>query len=191
MKVLVTGGMGVIGAMTTRRFVQEGHRPVVMARHFDRNLIADIEDKIDIELADVQDLPRIISIIQNYNITHIVHTAALVGAISSKNPPQSIHVNVVGTLNIIEAARLMKIKRVVYTSAKGVYGYITGEHLHPTYKPIPEDYPKNPVRIYESAKLMGEHIGEFYYRTYGLEFVSLHFAKYLPVTRSTSGDDAR
>ncbi len=176
MKVLITGGMGVIGAMTTRRFVQEGHRPVVMARHMDRNLIAPVEDKIDVELADVQDFPRLVSIIQAHNITHIVHTAALVGAVSNKNPPQSVHVNVIGTLNVIEAARLMKVKRVVYTSAKGVYGYITGEYAHPTYKPVPEDHPKNPVRIYESGKLMGEHIGQFYHRTYGLEFLSLRFA---------------
>ncbi len=176
MKVLITGGMGVIGAMTTRHFVDEGLRPVVMARHLDRNLIGPAEEKIDIELGDVQDFPRLASIIQNHKITHIVHTAALVGAVSSKNPPQSIHVNVVGTLNVLEAARLMGVTRVVYTSAKGVYGYITGEHSHPVYKPVPEDHPKNPVRIYESGKLMGEHIGEFYQRTYGIQFLSLRFA---------------
>jgi UDP-glucose 4-epimerase len=175
MKVLITGGMGVIGAMTTRKFVKEGHRPVVMARHMDRNIIGPIEDKIDVELADVQDFPRIISIIQKYNITHIAHTAALVGAVSNKNPPQSVQVNVIGTLNIAEAARIMKVQRIVYTSAKGVYGYINGEYADPTYKPLPEDHPKNPVRIYDSGKLMGEHIGEFYSRTYGLEFLSLRF----------------
>jgi UDP-glucose 4-epimerase len=99
MKVLISGGMGAIGAMTTRKFVKEGHHPVViMARHMDRNLIAPIEDKIDVELTDVQDFPRIVSIIQNYRITHVVHTAAMVGAVSNKNPPQSIHVNVIGTL---------------------------------------------------------------------------------------------
>ena len=161
--------------MATRKFVKEGHRPVVMARRMDRNLIAPVEDRIDIELADVQDFPRIISIIQKYGITHIAHTAAMVGFVSSQNPPQSIHVNVLGTLNILEAARLMKVQRVVYTSTKGVYGYVTGEYGHPTYKPLPEDYPKNPVRIYESGKLMSEHMGEFYQRTYGLEFVALRF----------------
>ena len=175
MKVLITGGMGVIGSMVSARFVQEGHRPVVMARHLDRNLIRPIEDKVDIELADVLDLPRILSIIQKYNITHIVHTAALVGALSNQNPPQSIHINVVGTLNILEAARFMKVPRVVYTSAKGVYGHIEGEYAHPTFKPLPEDHPKRPKRIYESAKLMGEHMGQFYKNTYGLEFVALRF----------------
>lgn len=176
MKVLITGGMGVIGSMVSDRFVQEGHRPVIMARHLDRNLIRPIEDKVDIELGDVLDLPRILSIIQSYKITHIVHTAALVGALSNQNPPQSIHINVIGTLNILEAARLMKVQRVVYTSAKGIYGHIDGEYAHPTYKPLPEDHPKRPMRIYESAKLMGEHMGQFYQRTYGLEFTALRFS---------------
>ena len=175
MKVLITGGMGVIGAGVSDRFVQEGHRPVIMARHLDLNLIRSIEDKVDIELADVVDLPRVLSIIQKYKITHIVHTAALVGAVSNQNPPQSIHINVIGTLNILEAARFMKVQRVVYTSAKGVYGHIEGEYAHPTFKPLPEDHPKRPKRIYESAKLMGEHMGQFYQSTYGLEFAALRF----------------
>jgi UDP-glucose 4-epimerase len=176
MKVLITGGMGVIGSMVSSRFVQAGHRPVIMARHLDRNLIRPIEDKVDIELGDVLDLPRILSIIQSYKTTHIVHTAALIGALSNQNPPQSVHVNVIGTLNVLEAARLMKVQRVVYTSAKGIYGHIDGEYGHPTYKPLPEDHPKRPMRIYESAKLMGEHMGQFYQRTYGLEFAALRFS---------------
>jgi UDP-glucose 4-epimerase len=174
-KILITGGMGVIGSMVSGRCVEEGLRPVVMARTLDTKLIASIQGKVDVELADVLDLPRILSIIQQYGITHIVHTAALVGAVSAKNPPQSVHINVIGTLNILEAARLMKVKRVVYTSAKGVYGHITGEFGHPTYRPITEDHTKNPIRIYESAKLMGEHMGQFYRRTYGLEYAALHF----------------
>ena len=105
MKVLITGGMGVIGSMVSRRFVEEGHRPVLMARHLDRNLIQSIESRVDVELADVLDFPRLLSIIQTHGITHIVHMAALVGAVSNKNPPQSIHVNVMGVLNILEAAR--------------------------------------------------------------------------------------
>jgi UDP-glucose 4-epimerase len=175
MRVLITGGMGVIGSMVSSRFVQEGHRPVIMARHLDRSLIRPVEDKIDIELGDVVDLPRILSIIQSHKITHIIHAAALIGALSDQNPPQSVNINVMGTLNILEAARRMKVQRVVYASTKGVYGHISGEYAHPTYKPLPEDHPKNPVRIYESAKLMGEHIGHYYQRRYGLDFVALRF----------------
>lgn len=176
MRVLITGGMGIIGSWVSTKFVQEGHRPVLMARHLDNNLIRTIKDKVDIELSDVLDLPRILSIIQKYNITHIIHMAALIGALSGQNPPQSIQINVLGTLNILEAARFMKVQRVVFTSAKGVYATAEGEYGPPTYKPITEDYPKNPFRIYDSAKLMGEHMGQFYQRTYGLEFTALRFS---------------
>ena len=177
MNLLITGGMGVIGSMVARRFVQEGYRPVLMARHLDRSLIHLFENQVDIELGDVLDFPKILSVIQSYKITHIIHTAALIGVLSHKNPPQSVKINVIGTLNILEAARFMKVQRVVYTSAKGVYGDITGEYDHPTCKPFNEDHPKNPSRIYESAKLMGEHMGQFYHRTYGLEFVALRFSQ--------------
>jgi UDP-glucose 4-epimerase len=176
MKVLVTGGMGVIGSMVSEQFVQAGLRPVLMARHVDRNLIRTIEEKVDIELGDVLDMPRLISIIQRHGITHIIHMAALIGALSNQNPPHSVHVNVIGTLNVLEVARLMKVQRVIYTSAKGIYGHISGECGHPHFKALLEDYPKNPYRIYDSEKLMGEHMGQFYQRTYGLEFAAVRFS---------------
>jgi len=49
MNVLITGGMGVIGSMAAHRFVEEGHRPVLMARHVDKGLIRLIENQVDIE----------------------------------------------------------------------------------------------------------------------------------------------
>jgi NAD(P)-dependent dehydrogenase (short-subunit alcohol dehydrogenase family) len=55
MKVLITGGMGVIGAETSRRLVREGYRPVIFARHRDDWLVRDILDEVDIELGDVLD----------------------------------------------------------------------------------------------------------------------------------------
>ena len=66
MKVLITGGMGVIGAETSRKFVKEGYRPVIFARHRDESLIADIVDKVDIELGDILDMPRILQAIKKH-----------------------------------------------------------------------------------------------------------------------------
>ena len=115
MKVLITGGMGVIGAETSRRFVKEGHRPVVFARHRDDTLIADILDKIDFEQGDVLDMPRILQTIKKHQVTHVVHAAAFVGAVSAGNPALSIQVNVMGLVNVLEAARALNVKRVVFT----------------------------------------------------------------------------
>jgi UDP-glucose 4-epimerase len=176
MRALITGGMGVIGAETSRRFVKEGHRPVVFARHRDDSLIRDIADDIDVELGDVTDLPRLMDVMKRHKITHVVHAAGFVGAVSAANPPLSVQVNVGGMMNVLEASRLFGITRVVYTSAKGVYGPVLGEYGFPTYKPMPEDMPKNPQRIYDSAKLMGEHAGLYYSANMGLDVVILRFA---------------
>jgi UDP-glucose 4-epimerase len=176
MKVLITGGMGVIGAETSRRFVKEGHRPVVYARHSDDRLVGDVSDKIDFEAGDILDLPRLLDIIKRHKVTHIVHAAAFVGAVSAQNPAMSIQVNVMGTVNVLEAARLFDIRRLVYTSAKGVYGPVTGKYAAPTYAPIPEDMPKFPQRIYDSAKLMCEQTVLYYAANHGVDAAILRFA---------------
>jgi UDP-glucose 4-epimerase len=80
-----------------------------------------------------------------------------------------------GTVNVLEAAREANVERVVYTSAKGIYGPFTGEDGAPTYKPITEDHRKEPKRIYDSAKLMGEN-ATLYWGTLGLDVVVLRFA---------------
>jgi UDP-glucose 4-epimerase len=176
MKVLITGGMGVIGAETTRKFIKEGHRPVVFARHRDDSLIGDIADKFDFEQGDVLDLPRILQAIKTHKVTHVVHAAAFVGAVSAANPALSIQVNVVGLVNVLEAARALGVQRVVFTSAKGVYGPVTGEYGSPTWKPMSEDLPAKPKRIYDSAKFMGENVCAYYNDNMGIETVSLRFA---------------
>jgi UDP-glucose 4-epimerase len=168
--------MGVIGAEASRKFVAEGHRPVIFARHRDDALIRDIADKVDVELGDVLDLPRLLDVIKRHKVTHIVHAAAFVGAVSAQNPALSVQVNVMGMVNVLEAARLFEVKRVVYTSAKGIYGPFLGEYGHPTYKPRAEDAPKDPKRIYDSAKLMGEQAGLYYAANMGVDVVVLRFA---------------
>jgi UDP-glucose 4-epimerase len=176
MKVLITGGMGVIGAEATRKFVQEGHRPVIYARRRDERLIADILDRLDIELGDITDAERLGEVIKKHGITHIVHAAGYVSAPSAANVPQGIYVNVMGTTNVVEAAKNFGVERVIYTSAKGVYGPFLGEDGYPTYKPIHEDHPKTPVRIYDCAKLMAENVVMYYHTAFGLDVGILRFA---------------
>ncbi len=169
MKVLITGGMGVIGAETSRKFVKEGHRPVIFARHRDDSLIGDIADRIDFEQGDVLDMPRILQAIKKHKATHVVHAAAFVGAVSAGNPALSIQVNVLGLVNVLEAARALDVRRVVFTSAKGVYGPVTGEYGSPTWKPMSEDLPAKPKRIYDSAKFMGENVCTYHHDNMGVE----------------------
>lgn len=176
MKVLITGGMGVMGAETSRKFVREGHRPVVLARHRDDSLVHDIIDDIDFEAGDILDWARLADVIKRHKVSHVVHAAAFVGAVSAANPALSIQVNVMGLVNVLEAARLLDVKRVVFTSAKGIYGPLLGDYGPPYYKPMPEDMPKDPQRIYDSAKLMGEQTALYYAKNMGLDVAILRFA---------------
>ena len=133
-------------------------------------------DGIDFEAGDILDLPRLLDVIKRHRVTHVVHAAAFVGAVSALNPALSIQVNVMGTVNVLEAARLFDIRRVVFTSAKGIYGPIRGEFGPPLYKPIPEDMPKDPQRIYDSAKQMAEQTVLYYSANYGLDVAILRFS---------------
>src|SRR5204862_6292687 len=101
MKVLITGGMGVMGAEASRRFVQEGHRPVIFARHRDEWLVRDILDKVDVELGAVLDMPRLLEVIKRHRVTHIVHAGALVGGVSAATPAPRGQVNVMGTVTVL------------------------------------------------------------------------------------------
>jgi UDP-glucose 4-epimerase len=176
MKVLITGGMGVIGSEATRKFVHEGHRPVLFSRSRDEKLIRDVLDRVEIELGDITDAATVENVVKKHGITHIVHAAGSVSAVSTANPPLGIHVNVMGTVNVLEVAKKLGVERVVYTSAKGVYGAFTGIYGAPTYALVSEDHPKNPVRIYDSAKLMAEQTCLYYAATYGMDVLVLRFA---------------
>ena len=140
-------------------------------------MVGDIVDQIDFEAGDILDMPRLLGVIKQHQVTHIIHAAAFVGAMSAANPALSIQVNVMGTVNVLEAARLFDIKRVVYTSAKGIYGPFVGEYGPPHYKPVHEDMPnKNPQRIYDSAKLMCEQTALYYANNFGIDVAILRFA---------------
>ncbi|MCL6563255.1 MAG: NAD(P)-dependent oxidoreductase [Firmicutes bacterium] len=176
MRILVTGGTGVIGSWVTRRLVQMGEKPVVLTSRGDTSLIADVASAVTVESGDVRDLGRLMRIVHTHRIDCIVHFAALMPPQCQADPVAAFEVNCRGTLHVLEAARSLGVRRVVYASAKGVYGVVPPPWGHPDFQPIDEEFPKNPVSVYDGTKLFGEHLGENYRRNYGLEFVSLRFA---------------
>lgn len=173
--VLVSGGMGTIGSWVTRKLIEQGTKVVVYQRSPDTKLLKDIADKFDYVAGDVLDLPKILHTIKQYDVERVIHMVALVHTPLEANP-FLYKINVEGTINVFEASRLMGIKRVVYISSKAVYGIAKGEHGHPIYKPINEDYTKAPRTVYGATKLFGENMGVSYNRIYGLDFIALRFA---------------
>jgi UDP-glucose 4-epimerase len=177
LNVLVTGGFGSIGAWVTRRIVELGLRPVVFSPRRTLGFLTDIANELDFAPGDVSDLPQLLHAVKQYHINRIVHLAALIVPDSQANPPRAVDVNVGGTLNVFEAARLFDIERVVFTSTKGIFGSFTGEHAFPTYKPVQEDHPPRPNLVYESTKLLCEQLAANYRRQWGVNTIVLRFCQ--------------
>ncbi len=175
MNVLITGGMGVNGAVTARLLVKEGLRPVLLDNRKDLSLMQDIKNDVDSVEADVCDQRAVEKIVDDYGVSHIAHLAALMPGPAEANPRLGIRVGVEGTTNILEVARAKKIKRVVFTSSKAVYGEIRGDHAPPACKPVREDHPKQPADMYGTIKVCCEQVGGYYRETYGIEFIALRY----------------
>jgi UDP-glucose 4-epimerase len=115
-------------------------------------------------------------VINDHNITHIAHLAALMPEPAEANPRLAMRVGVAGLVNVIEVARAKNIKRIVFTSSKAIYGEIRGEEGPPGYKPVREDYPKRPADLYGTIKLCCEATGGYYREAYGIEFIALRYS---------------
>jgi UDP-glucose 4-epimerase len=176
---LVIGGTGVMGQFVTRQLVAQRNRPVVLCASGQAGLIADVRDHVELVRADLRDADAIERVVRENHITCIAHLGAIIGAQAEDNPRLAVQVDVEGTVNVLEAARLNNVRRVVYTSTKAAYGAITGEFGHPTYKPLTEDYPPSPADVYGLTKLASEHLGQTYSKRHGLEFIALRFASTL------------
>ena len=175
MQVVITGGMGVNGAVAARLMVRDGLRPLLMDNRVDYTLIEDIKNQVDIVTGDICDQAALEKAVDDYQVTHIAHLAALMPEPAEANPRLAVRVSFDGLINILEVARAKGIKRVVYTSSKAAYGEINGEEGPPNYKPVREDYRKLPADLYGSMKVGCEELGRYYRETYGIEFIALRF----------------
>lgn len=122
MAVLVIGGMGFIGSRVTNFLVQKGEEVVVVGRQPALHRLSDIADKVKVVQGDKTYIEQIIDWIKTYKIEKIIDVSAELEAESERAPYLATRVNIVGSLNVFEAARIMDIRRVVWASSLAVYG---------------------------------------------------------------------
>jgi len=174
--ILVTGGIGLIGSLVSRKLIEMGEKVVVFDLRKDMTFIGDLEDEMEFVQGDLTDLPKIIHTIRHYDVGRIIHMASAPQTLTETNLMMGFKIQAEGTMNILEASRLLDIRRCVCISSQSVYALPEGEHAHPVYKPITEDWPKAPRHAYGASKLYMEHMGTRYHQLHGLDYVGIRFA---------------
>ncbi len=173
---LITGSMGCIGAWTLRNLLDEGAG--IVASDLDTNpvrpgqLLSDDElAQIDFVSLDVTDRKAVERMVAEKGVTHIIHLAGLQVPFCRANPSVGAAVNVVGTVNILEAARAHwgQVKGVAYASSLAVLG---PADLY-TEKPVKDDVDRIPQTLYGVYKTANEETARIYWQDWQIPTVAL------------------
>ena len=185
-KIVITGGAGFIGSHIAESCVKEGYE-VVIVDNLDNYYSPEFKKKnIGCVLkngnatfihGDITDLDSLRTVIDK-DVEYVFHEAAQAGVrISVENPFKPNNVNVLGTLNVLQASLEADVERVINASSSSVYGKVE-------YLPFDERHSTQPVSPYGVSKLAAEHYCRVFYEVYGLPTVSLrYFTVYGPRMR--------
>ena len=175
MRTLVTGAQGCIGSWVVKRLIETGHSVIT----FDVNdSLARLEmisspqivSQVDRRTGRIEDTAAVKKLIIDERITHIVHLAAVLMPFCQKNPVQGGLINVVGTLNVFEAARDLGLQtRIVYASSSAVWGPGAeyGDGL------LTEDLPMKPATHYGVFKAANEGNARNFFASDGISSIGL------------------
>jgi len=171
-QVLVTGAGGFIASHLVERLVSDGARVRAFTRYNSRNDVGmlkqispDMFSELEIIRGDLRDVEAVRSAARD--VDTIFHLGALIAIpYSYVNPREVIDVNIMGTLNVLMAAREHKVRRVVHTSTSEVYG--TAQ-----YVPIDESHPLQGQSPYSASKIGADKIAESFYRSFEVPVVTL------------------
>jgi UDP-glucose 4-epimerase len=169
MRYLVTGGSGFIGSNTVDELVRRGHSVVVLddlSSGKEENL-AEIRNKITFIKGSITDIEVVRKAM--HEAEYVLHLAARTSVPRSvKDPIETNKINIEGTLNVLVAAKELKVKRVVFAASSSAYGET------PTL-PKTETMQPQPISPYGVTKYVGELYGQTFGRCYGLENVALRY----------------
>jgi len=169
MRYLVTGGAGFIGSNTVDELVRRGHSVVVLddlSSGREDNL-AEIRNKITFIKGSITDIEVVRKVM--HEAEYVLHLGARTSVPRSvKDPLETNKINIEGTLNVLVAAKELKVKRVVFAASSSAYGET------PTL-PKTEAMQPQPISPYGVTKYVGELYCQTFGRCYGLENVALRY----------------
>jgi UDP-glucose 4-epimerase len=150
-KILVTGGAGFIGSHLVRRLVKDRAGSVTVLDSFHRvrpENLSDCLDEIRLLRADVRNPAALLEALCDIDLVyHLAAQSSVMGA--EADADYTFRTNVLGTFELLRAARTCDVRRVVFTSSREVYG-------DPLRVPVPETAPLKPKNLYGASKVAGE-----------------------------------
>lgn len=181
MKVLVTGGAGFIGSHIVDKLIQESCQVFVLD-----NLSTGLPENINksaifVEM-DICSNHDLLGFFRREQFDYVVHQAAQTTVPESiARPDYDCQVNILGSVNVLEACRKTAVKRIVAASTAAVYGNVTNI-------PVPENAPKSPTSFYGASKLAVEQYLALYSQIYSLEYVALRYANVYGERQGANGE---
>ncbi|MGO9062894.1 MAG: NAD-dependent epimerase/dehydratase family protein [Candidatus Binataceae bacterium] len=169
MRLVVTGGAGFIGSHTVDALLARSH-DVAILDDFSSGKREQVNPRARFYPADLRDAKRVTEIVEQERPEAIFHFAAQMDVRRSvADPAFDAGVNLVGFLNLMEAARTRGLKRVIFASSGGA---IYGEQ---DVFPCDESHPCRPVSPYGVAKLASEQYLFFYQHEYGIGYTAMRY----------------
>jgi dTDP-glucose 4,6-dehydratase len=170
LRILITGADGFIGSHLTEALVRQGHnvRAFVFYNSFNSwgwldHAPKDIQDSLDVFAGDIRDPHGVKGAMQGCDAA--LHLAALIAIPYSYHSPDTyVDTNIKGTLNILQAARELGVRRVIHTSTSEVYGTAR-------FVPITEAHPLQGQSPYSATKIAADQLAYSFYASFGLPVV--------------------
>ena len=179
MSVLITGA-GMIGTAAAKQLIAMGEQPVLFDLSPAISSIRDIIDisKVKVVTGDVSNFAEVMAAIVEHGVSGVIHTAALLTPGTRARPQAAVDINLVGTLNVLEASRLANAKRVVLCSSSMLY--MGDRQAAERREPYTEDFTMRLISdrtpsFYGITKLCGEYMGLYYNEMYNMHFVAVRF----------------
>lgn len=180
MKVLVTGGAGFIGSHIVDQLLANGHE-VVIIDNMSSGKEVNLHPKATFYRSNIEDL-RVQEIFAMEKPEIVIHQAAqTVVQTSVREPVRDAQTNIIGTVNLLEAARQHGVHKFIYASSAAVYG-------DPQYVPIDEQHPVAPLSGYGISKYTPEQYLHVYAHLYGLSFTILRYANVYGIRQDPHGE---
>jgi threonine 3-dehydrogenase len=170
MAVLITGGTGFIGANVARLLLARGEsRPVVFDRNPSPQRLDEIAERVEIVQGDLGNFSHVLHAVERSRPEVIFHLGGMLSFPSEADPAAALQANAMGTYHVLEAARLFKVPKVIFSSTIATYGMDITEPV------LSDDTIQRPELFYGITKVFGEQLGFFYRRKYDLDFRGVRF----------------